>query len=223
MKGSHFIDALRKKYKIDTDSALAAEIGYTQGRIAQIRGQNVSLRTIVNVTGKVAAATLNDRVSAMQPIVEFFHISEDQKSERSFLDLSKPDQKKLQDLLKRTCGIYVFYNSEVEVIYVGKTKNKLWDEMINAFNRTMKNYNRFYVSHPRNRYSPRKNGLTRSIAKKQFYLYDTAEYFSAYSISSEFIDFFEKLLIRMLPNDLLNVRIEGNTSWKAYETVVEEE
>jgi hypothetical protein len=222
MKGSEFIDALKKKYEIKTDSALADEIGYTQSRIAQIRGQRISLRTILNVTAKVASATLKDRVSGMQPIVEFFHISEDQKSKRSFLNLAKPDQRKLQEFLKKTSGIYAFYNSELEVVYIGKTKNKLWDEMCNAFNRNMKNYKRFFVVHPHNRYSPRKNGLTRGISKKQFYLYDTAEYFSAYSISPEFIDIIERLLIRVLPNDLLNVRIEGNTSWKAYETLVEE-
>jgi hypothetical protein len=223
MKGSKFIDALKEKYEIKTDSALAEEIGYTQGRIAQIRGQQITLRTILNITTRVAEATLTDRVSSIQPVVEFFHISDDDKSERSFLNLSKPDQKKLQHLLKMTAGIYAFYNSELEVVYVGKTKNTLWAEMCNAYNRPMKNYKRFYVVHPRDRYAPRKDGLTRGILNKQFYLYDTARYFSAYSISSELIDIFERLLIRLLPNDLLNVRIEGNTSWQAYETVSEEE
>ena len=32
----------------------------------------------------------------------------------------------------------------------------------------------------------------------------------------EFIDIFETLLIRMVPNDLLNVRMEGNTSLLAF-------
>jgi hypothetical protein len=216
MKGAEFIDAIKAQYELESDAELAEELGYTQGRISQIRSRNVSMRTIVNVTSKIATAVLKERIDSIRPIVEFFPIGEDAKSERSFLDLSQSDQKALQVLLKKTPGIYSFYNSELEIVYIGKTKGDLWMEMCSSFNRSMGNYKRFHVAHPRDRYSSRLDGLSRDIVNKKIYLRDTATYFSAYAISAELVDIFETLLIRIVPNDILNVRIEGNISLLAF-------
>ena len=48
-------------------------------------------------------------------------------------------------------------------------------------------------------------------------MYHAAYFFSAYHVEEGFIDEVEKLLIRMIPNDLLNHRMEGNLSLIAHE------
>jgi hypothetical protein len=155
----------------------------------------------------------------INPIVEFFPIEGDEKSDRSFLDLSRPDCKKLRGDLDRSIGIYSFYNSEYELIYLGKTKSSLWAEMKHAYNRTMTDYSRFKVYHPSDVYKPT-SGKVRVIQRKSIHLYDCAAYFSAYSIRDEvLIDVLELMMIRMCPNDILNVRMEGNMTLSPLVTV----
>ncbi|MEO9624105.1 MAG: hypothetical protein ABJF09_06140 [Qipengyuania citrea] len=144
------------------------------------------------------------------PIVEFFEVDFDDKSEKSFLDLSQEDKCELRSHLIGSKGVYAFYNSEFEIIYVGKTKSNLWNEMKLAFNRSMPHYNRLAVHHPSGRYKATSGGV-RVIRPKTLHVYDCATYFSAYRVVDEsLIDLLELMLIRICPNDLLNVRIEGN-------------
>ncbi|MEM9964106.1 MAG: hypothetical protein AAGC58_02030 [Asticcacaulis sp.] len=151
----------------------------------------------------------------IHPIVEFFEIDADNKSENDFINVRQPDRKLLQKDLKSSKGIYAFYNSEMEVIYLGKTKNNLYNEMKNAFGREMEHYKRFKVSHPRSKYSPVNNEKVRPIRRSKFYIWEAAKYFSAYAISDdELIDLVELMMIRLFPNDLLNVRMEGNMTLK---------
>jgi hypothetical protein len=64
------------------------------------------------------------------------------------------------------------------------------------------------VAHPENRAFARR---TRRIRRTNVHLYDTAKFFSAYEVHEDFIDKLETLFIRILPNNLTNVRIEGQT------------
>lgn len=155
----------------------------------------------------------------IRPIVEFFLIDIDGKNDREFIDTRLEDRKHLRDALKSTKGLYAFYNSELEIIYVGKTKNNLWTEMISAFNREMGHYERYYVQHPHGKYKETSDGKVRHIRNRKFYLYDSAYCFSAYAINdNDIIDLIELMMIRMMPNDLLNRRIEGNNSLNIYQS-----
>ena len=146
----------------------------------------------------------------IRPIVEFFPIELDEKSDRSFLDLSRADTKKLRADLTSSIGIYSFYNSEYELIYLGKTKSSLWNEMKVAYTRKMSDYKRFYVDHPSSIYKSTSGGV-RAIRRRNMYVYDCACFFSAYRVESKpLIDVLELMMIRMCPNDILNVRMEGN-------------
>jgi hypothetical protein len=146
----------------------------------------------------------------IHPVVEFFEIDGDENSETSFIDLSSDDGKLLRSHLRKAKGIYAFYNSEYEIIYLGKTKNDLWAEMKNAYHRKMDHYFRYRVHHPREKYSGRSKSL-RKISASQLTVAEAATYFSAYHMDDDvLIDIVEMMMIRVLPNDLLNVRMEGN-------------
>ena len=145
-------------------------------------------------------------------IVELFECEWSDKHKRNFLNEAKADHKILIDLLKKTTGIYSFYNSELEIIYVGKTKFDLWTEMKNAYNRQMPKYKRYVVSHPHEKYAHTKSGLARKIVSQSLAVWQTASYFSAYAVNEEYIDELESFIIRLMPNDVANVKMEGNAS-----------
>lgn len=212
MQGDKLLKLLKSQLFVESDADLAKMLGLTVGRISQLRYDSEVEDGTVNSLIKRALAAQSKSLSkrAISPIVEFFETEMCQKSERSFIDVSKEDRKALQKALKAAKGVYSFYNSELEIIYVGKTKNDLWAEMCNAYNRKMPHYHRYYVNHPHGKYSTGKGGALRQIKRDAMYLYDAASYFSAYSVEENLIDAFETLIIRMIPNDLLNVRMEGN-------------
>jgi len=135
---------------------------------------------------------------------------------RSFLNEAESDQKSLIEILRQNIGIYAFYNSEFEIIYLGKTKNSLWNEMKSAYMRTMPHYKRYRVKHPRGKFLPPKSGSVRKIKLDSVAVWEAASYFSAYSVAENLIDDVEKLLIRIAPNDVLNRRMEGNGSLDSY-------
>ncbi len=154
----------------------------------------------------------------IHPIVEFFAVDYDNQGIADFIDTSEDDRKLLRTALKSAKGIYAFYNSEYEIIYLGKTKYDLWTEMKNAFNREMNHYVRYKVSHPRHKYVTGAERKVRPIRNTTTHLYDCAAYFSAYAIEDDtLIDLVELMMIRLCPNDLVNVRIEGNTLLRPYD------
>jgi len=163
---------------------------------------------------KVAAEIAEQKI---HPIVEFFQVDFDCRSAREFIDISKADRKLLRSSLMAAKGIYAFYNSEYEIIYLGKTKRKLWDEMKNAYSREMQHYERYKVHFARNKYTQGRADKVRPLKRSATYIYDCASYFSAYAIDDDaLIDIVELMMIRLFPNDLLNVRMEGNTTLRRY-------
>jgi hypothetical protein len=146
-------------------------------------------------------------------IVEMFSIEWSEKYGRSFIN--EANDKKLISILSKEAGIYAFYNSEFEIIYLGKTNDNLWAEMKSAYNRTMPHYKRYRVKHPRSRFVSTKSGKVRKLVLLPLQVWEAATYFSAYAVQRDHIDDVERLLIRLMPNDLLNKRMEGN-SLEAY-------
>ena len=107
-------------------------------------------------------------------------------------------------------GIYLFYNSQGEVIYVGKAKRQdVWFEMKSAYNRTRDSQKIYKVKYP-------KTGTRieaayhseRQIIKQPIQLHELASFFSVYEIESSLIDHLEAAIIRMIPNDCVNIKIE---------------
>ena len=214
MNGADFIDEIEKRFNISTDAELADRLGYTPPNIVQLRrNENILPALAIKIMTKLSEYNLREKVSLISPIVEFFPIDRMDDS-ASFINLENDDRKELKKVLMNAIGICAFYNSEMEIIYVGKTKLKLWNEMLNAYKtRKMIHYRRFYVNHAWGKYGS--NGL-RKIIERDCLLSDAASFFSAYSISEEFIDILETMIIILIPNDLLNVRMEGNTSLKPF-------
>jgi len=216
MRGAAIVDELKKKFNIAQDNELADRLSCKPPNISQLRSNDdITPSRAITIMSTLAAYNLREKISLFRPIVEFLPVDRKDKG-NSFINLKSSDRKDLQSVLKSTIGVFSFYNSEMEIIYVGKTKNNLWTEMISVYARKMGHYRRFYVAHAYNQYRPTPTGGVRKIAQRQFFLYDAAAYFSAYAISEEFIDIFETLVIRLIPNDLLNVRMEGNLSLTSF-------
>ena len=148
MNGQEFIDRLKSEYNISTNTALAELLGIAAPRITQMaQNDNITARVAVNITSRVANAVLNQKVGLIRPIVEFFPVECSREAEeRSFINLKddnvKANRIELRTALKAARGIYSFYNSEMEIIYVGKTKNDLWTEMKQTFHKKMNQYTR---------------------------------------------------------------------------------
>lgn len=217
MKKDELLEKLRKKFDVDTNNQLAKWLGITPSALSQYADE----MTTENVARIVKSAW--DQGSAIGsefgifPIAEFFPINHsDSKHGKNWEVLPVKSEasnrdNQLRKRLQNTSGIYLFYNSECKVIYIGKTENQsLWSEMKQTFNRKISTYKYNYVYHPDNEKemsSPLSKN--RKIVSYQAYLYDTAYYFSAYAVAQPLINNLEAFLVRALPNDLRNTKKEN--------------
>ena len=151
-------------------------------------------------------------MSLFKVIVEFFACEWNDDNKRAFLNKERADHRDLIAILQESKGIYAFYNSEYEIIYLGKTNRNLWDEMQNAYVREMPHYKRYRINHPHEKFRLTSTGNARKLQLSNVNVYDAAMCFSAYAVDEKYIDDVEKLLIRIAPNDILNKRMEGNGS-----------
>ena len=207
ISGNELVDRLREKFECASDSELALKLGYSSPGLANIRKSAPTARSVAELVSKSSRNAVNSAVR-LRPVVEFFPVSKDGE----FLSSSRTDHKQLAKQLQKACGIYAFYNSEFEAIYVGKTVlSNLLDEAKQALNREMLHYKRYFVGHPHGKFRVPRNGLVRKIAPKALSLSEAACYFSAYAFDQDVVTSFEQFIIRLVPNDLLNVRMEGNT------------
>jgi hypothetical protein len=213
--GIELLKELKKTFGVTQGRQLAKLTGYTTGRISQMQREQLDAGAVAKLITRSATASTKNHATLIQPIVEQFAVEQDHKAERNFIDTSKADRKELRELLKSSVGIYAFYNSELEVVYVGKTKNNLWSEMKQAFNRPMSNYSRYRVVHPRDRFANPADNI-RPLKVQKFFVYNAAYFFSAYAVPLDFVDVIETLLIRVFSNDLINVQMAGNNSLLPY-------
>jgi hypothetical protein len=116
----------------------------------------------------------------LNPIVEFFPIDDDEHS-NLFYETKSLHQKELRKVLQNAQGIYAFYNSEAEIIYIGKTERQtLWQRMRNSYGQEKSNYTRYYVEHPHWKFKASKNGRVRKIVRRRVDLDQVAAYCSAF-------------------------------------------
>ena len=124
-------------------------------------------------------------------------------------DKDHPYRSGLKRELEDAKGVYIFFDSRGQAIYVGKAKQNLWKEMNFAFNRKRESVQKIKrVKHPETRVQYKTSyEKTRQIFESAVPLHEIAYYFSAYAVEIGMIDELESLLIRSFANDLLNVQM----------------
>lgn len=230
MKGGDLLSALRRFFseqnQTDTisDSALANAIGQTQANVAQwkTRAGDITPRQIVNLLrsyGETVEAKLAK--SSISPVVEFFEIDRcESKRGAKYEIFSTKDDKDvvnsyrsgIREILSRTKGLYIFYDSRGRALYAGRTtKQFLWNEINSAYNRNRgKDLQSIkIVSHPESKKKyERYDEKIRQITTRGISLHEVAAYFSAYEVHELLITNLESLIIRSFANDLLNKKME---------------
>ena len=207
---------------------LADYLGYNQGRISQFinKPTTVTKRWVLSLVKKVkehadkeakeaTKKALRDAIrGAIRPIVEYYPIDPEIKGQGGNRVMFKPKQdevqrKQLKKALLAASGVYVFYDSQGQALYVGKTKNDLWTELDQTFNRPTSTRAKplKLVDHGRaNREFIPASEKNRRLAKKPVRFYQMASYFSAYEVAPDLIDDVEALLIRSFANSLFNTQ-----------------
>jgi transcriptional regulator with XRE-family HTH domain len=209
---------LRQKFGVNTDSELAAKTGIALNTLAGWKrsSESITEQQVANLLAKAVDKgqeyALN---SAIKPIVEFYPISHAESRQGANYEiiptneLENPYDRQLRTHLEQSCGLYIYYDSVGKVIYVGKAERQnLWKEMNSAFNRKRASQKIVAVEHSgKGDFSPAHESKRR-LKEVNVYLYDIAVYFSAYQVSPFLISNLEAFLIRALPNDLNNDRLE---------------
>lgn len=212
------LSKLKQKFGVETDNELAAKTGIALNTLANWKrsSESITEQQVANLLSKAVNVgqeyALN---SAIKPIVEFYPISHTDSRQGANYEIiptnkhENPYDRQLRTYLEQSCGLYIYYDSVGKVIYVGKAeKQNLWKEMNLAFNRKRASQTIVAVEHSgKGDFSPAHEGK-RKMKEMNVYLYDIAVYFSAYQVTPLLISNLEAFLIRALPNDLNNERLE---------------
>ena len=147
MTGLSVIQALKKKFRVTTDSALASKLGLTVQAIQNWKKRKeLTPANIARLTDRArnAGADHSQRM-AIRPLVEFFEIeacAASRSAKYVLFDIFEenggihPYLSGLKEELDRQHGVYVFFDSRGQAIYAGKARRQsLWKEMNLAFNR----------------------------------------------------------------------------------------
>lgn len=219
MKATELIKALSKKLGTTSQSELAAILGVTVGTLVnwKNRDEDLSPLQVASALAKArSAAVRKSQFETIQPIVELYPITKCESAKgASWLVFNGGAQANLyaqglKAALAQSYGIYIFYDSRGQALYVGKAREQtIWKEMNLAFNRKRDIQTISLVRHPeRNQeFKPGYEKL-RQPKDTQLELADLAFYFTAYHVDDGMIDDLEALMVRGFVNDLLNVRME---------------
>lgn len=217
MEANSLLNVLKKKLKLSTERELAEVIGKNQNTLTYWRRNRINLNAnqIAMIVKKaIDGGKAEARKYSIKPIVEYYPINRTksrQEAKWEILNTSLQRGQKIRSILCKEHGVYLFYNSQCNAIYVGiAKKTNLWNEMISAFNRSRDPQVVWQVNHPAtgNNFEPAYK-KQRRIIKKKVYLHDIAFYFSAYSIEKDLIENAEALLIRVFANNLTNEKMEN--------------
>ncbi|MEI7750339.1 MAG: hypothetical protein WCJ25_05065 [Candidatus Moraniibacteriota bacterium] len=222
MKGTEVILALKKKFKVTTDRSLADVTGLSIPSIQNWKNRTTC--TPLQVAGLVYSASKSGAVrfrkNAIRPLVEFFEIelcdSMHGANDKLFDCCDEkgdphPYFLGLKEELDITHGVYLFFDSRGQAIYVGKARRQsLWKEMNLALNRDRGKVQMIKrVKHPVCKMAYRTSDeKSRQIVDQQVPLSGIASYFSAYEVDDKMIEDVEALLVRSFANNLLNKRME---------------
>lgn len=219
MKANELIAALAKKLGTNSQSELASILGITVGTLInwKNRDEDLSATQVASALSKSRSAAVQQaQLETIQPIVEFYPIERcatNRNASWLVFDGGKSANlyaQGLRDALEESYGIYIFYDSRGQALYVGKAKEQtIWREMNLAFVRKRNIQKIALVSHPE-RNQEFKPGYEKLRQPKDtlLELHDLACYFSAYHVDYGMIDDLEALMVRSFANNLLNVRME---------------
>ncbi len=219
MKAIDLIEALGKKLGTSSQSELAEVLGVTVGTLHNWKNRNEDLSALQVASALAKSQTTAVRtaqLTTIQPIVEFYPIERcPSKREASWqvFDGGKDAILYAQGLkaaLADGYGIYIFYDSRGQALYVGKAREQtIWKEMNLAFNRKRDVQTISLVQHPQGNqeFKPGYEKL-RQPKDMRLELFDLAHYFSAYQVDDGMIEDLEALMVRGFANNLLNVRME---------------
>jgi hypothetical protein len=213
MRGSDLIRALKRKYRVSTDTALAKHLGVSLQSIQNWKGRKTL--TALQVATLVHKSSFNSNV--IRPIVEFLEVEQSESRNGAGFEILAvidadgslhPYYSAIKDELNAHHGVYIFFDSRGRAIYTGKArKQTLWREMNLAYNRDRGNVQSVYrVKHPTNHVEYK--AKPRQINREAVALHEMARYVSAYHVPDAMINDLETMLVRSFANDLLNVRME---------------
>lgn len=219
MNSKELIDELRLKNNSPHNKHLSEVLGVSYATVQKWSNEprELTAKQVVSLIEKISNQSVFKAHSySIKPIVEYYPIEVVESKQGTHWELFDSDtsgnkrQEDIKKYLRSCCGVYVFYDSRGEALYIGKAKDQsLWDEMKNAFNRDRQTQKIKIVSHPYTGTgfkpafeSPRK------IEKTNLRLADMASYFSAYEVEEDMINNVEALLVRVFANSLLNVKME---------------
>lgn len=208
MKGSALIIELKHKFRVTTDGALAKHLGISVPNVQLWKKRNkVTLRQLASLVHKSSFQS-----NVIRPIAEFFRIEKCETRHGAAHEIfsvfddeqnEHPYRVGLKEELSNHHGVYVFFDSRGQAIYVGKARRQnLWKEINLAFNRNRGDVQKIRrVNHPLRRQAYTKK--PRQIKGDIVALHELASYFSAYHVPDIVINTLESMMVRSFANDLL--------------------
>jgi DNA-binding XRE family transcriptional regulator len=211
-----------EKLKVNTKRDLAKKLGLSENTLSNWKDSTLTPMWLADAIAKTKKISVkNSQIDTIWPIVEFYEITACQAKggvSWQIFDSSDASNKYSRGLKNElgVPGIYIFYDSRGQALYVGKSKKQsLWDEMNEAFNRDRVQTIKLTKHSGNGEFEPAyQYDKLKRIEKIQVRLHHLAHYFSAYKIIDGMIDDVEALLIRGFANDLLNIKMEKFTYHK---------
>lgn len=153
--------------------------------------REISPAILRNALRKLQSQTLDH---AIKPIIEFHYIDFEHGANTDSFRNRLNDEEAYETLKNQTGGIYAFFDSTGEVIYVGKTAGNLFTEMEQRY------------SGKKIKFRVIKNS---KAAWKHWPIKHVAQFASAYGVSDALITNVEALLTRIIINKASNIRTES--------------
>jgi hypothetical protein len=153
--------------------------------------KEISPAILRNALRKLRAQTLDH---AIKPAIEFHCLDFEHDANTDSFRNRLNDEQAYKTLKDITGGIYAFFDSTGEIIYVGKTAGNLFSEMEQRY------------SGKKIKFRVIKNGRA---SWKQWPIKHVAQFASAYSVSDALITNMEALLTWIIINKASNIRTES--------------
>lgn len=219
MKSQPYLMQIKSQFDLKSNKDLAKFLGLTDGRISQLMSPSATLteRLLKSFLKKIRVQSSHIAlVGAIKPAIEMYPIERTLSLQGENWELLPTVKNhdvrniKIRKYLEERKGVYVFFDSQGLAIYVGKTqKQNLWKEMTSAYNRKRSHHTAFLINHPTTgaEFSSAID-YPRQPIEQLVYLHATANYFSAYDVTTQLIPKLEALLVRIFCNSLSNKKME---------------
>jgi hypothetical protein len=221
LQGSELVKDLMGHFETDVLQQLGQTIGLSNQALQNYKNRRAVTARQMAGLGRTAYLSGQQglRKTAIRPLVEFFPLRKAPSLHKVKFDLfSTKDEKGkvhpyldgLRTELNAHNGVYIFFDSRGQAIYVGRARlQTLWKEMLSAFNRGREVQKIRRVRHPSRKVAYKTSDeKSRQIRERSVPLHELAGYFSAYHVDLGLIDEIESLLVRSFANDILNIRME---------------